>query len=402
MIRSKMMFFIFSFLVMAMSCDESETNNSDGTEEENGVKDEIDPVISCPSNIEHMVKGSEQAFVSFDPPVGTDDNDPVTKLVEGLPSGSTFPDGTTTNVYTVTDKAGNTSSCSFDITVIRDLEGLEEPFVIGGVDTGGKKWERVDALSDEFNGTEFDDSKWWRDPEDDGFKWYGREPTLFRPENVSVGEGNMNVEVFKLEEPESKTIGGNLVSFDYGGCIIRSQATAGPGQFYETRMKANATVLSSTFWIAFQQSCTEGPTRKLELDIQECVGRVHSETETWALKWDNIFHSNTWRHARSCDVDEAQNSPAKTLLEEKNHSRYFVYGCWWKSPSEILFYLDGKLIHQITDPPADFDLSGHITMAIETYDWNPMDDDNNLVINGTLDQRTTKYDWVRTWKLVDE
>ncbi|MES2800793.1 MAG: HYR domain-containing protein [Bacteroidota bacterium] len=35
----------------------------------------------------------------------------------GLPSGSTFPVGTTTNTFDVTDGSGNTSSCSFTVTV---------------------------------------------------------------------------------------------------------------------------------------------------------------------------------------------------------------------------------------------------------------------------------------------
>ncbi|MEZ4920232.1 MAG: HYR domain-containing protein [Saprospiraceae bacterium] len=35
----------------------------------------------------------------------------------GLPSGSTFPIGTTTNTFVVTDPSGNTAECSFDVTV---------------------------------------------------------------------------------------------------------------------------------------------------------------------------------------------------------------------------------------------------------------------------------------------
>jgi len=35
----------------------------------------------------------------------------------GLPSGSVFPVGTTTNTYVVTDGSGNTATCSFDVTV---------------------------------------------------------------------------------------------------------------------------------------------------------------------------------------------------------------------------------------------------------------------------------------------
>ncbi|MFN8236933.1 MAG: HYR domain-containing protein [Chitinophagales bacterium] len=35
----------------------------------------------------------------------------------GLPSGSAFPKGTTTNSFTVTDASGNTATCSFTVTV---------------------------------------------------------------------------------------------------------------------------------------------------------------------------------------------------------------------------------------------------------------------------------------------
>ncbi|WP_422108066.1 HYR domain-containing protein [Winogradskyella sp.] len=38
-------------------------------------------------------------------------------LVEGLPTGSVFPTGTTTNTYYAEDRAGNSATCSFDVTV---------------------------------------------------------------------------------------------------------------------------------------------------------------------------------------------------------------------------------------------------------------------------------------------
>ncbi len=42
---------------------------------------------------------------------------PVVQQTAGLPSGSTFPVGTTTNTFTATDAAGNTATCSFTVTV---------------------------------------------------------------------------------------------------------------------------------------------------------------------------------------------------------------------------------------------------------------------------------------------
>jgi hypothetical protein len=76
-----------------------------------------------------------------------------------------------------------------------------------------------------------------------------------------------------------------------------------------------------------------------------------------------------------------------------------VYGAWWKSPEEIRFYLDGKYAYSI-HPKVAWDVPAYIQMAIETYDWNPLPEDGGLVESGTWEQRTTQYEWVRTWKLV--
>nr|QMS54678.1 beta-porphyranase [Wenyingzhuangia sp.] len=260
-----------------------------------------------------------------------------------------------------------------------------------------KTWVKVETLSDEFNSTTFDDDKWHRNPATDGFSWYGRPPALFEAENVSLSDGNLNVTTVKYETPKNV----RNINWTHGGAIIRSKTTAKHGLYYECRMKANKTVMSSTFWIAFKQNCDNGPIRKLELDIQECVGRVHSNTHSWASGWDKIYHSNTIRHNRSCDIGEETRASGSIKLTETNNSRFFVYGCWWKSPTEILFYLDGKHVYSIT-PTTDFDLEGYITMAIETYDWNPIDPEGSIFETGSFDDLTTKYDWVRTWKLEDK
>jgi hypothetical protein len=45
----------------------------------------------------------------------------------GLPSGSVFPIGKTTNTFTATDQAGNKNSCSFDVTVIDTQRPVIQP-----------------------------------------------------------------------------------------------------------------------------------------------------------------------------------------------------------------------------------------------------------------------------------
>ncbi|MGG5488407.1 HYR domain-containing protein, partial [Gaetbulibacter sp. PBL-D1] len=58
------------------------------------------------------------AIVTYAAPTGADNCGSVTiTQTAGLPSGSAFPVGTTTNTFQIEDTAGNTTSCSFTVTV---------------------------------------------------------------------------------------------------------------------------------------------------------------------------------------------------------------------------------------------------------------------------------------------
>lgn len=84
------------------------------------VADTQYPVISCPGNQTMCATSYTGAYVTWVPPVGTDNCPvPFTNQTDGtgLTPGDTFPPGLTTIEYTVSDSAGNTSSCSFDVTV---------------------------------------------------------------------------------------------------------------------------------------------------------------------------------------------------------------------------------------------------------------------------------------------
>ena len=83
------------------------------------VNDTEDPAITCPADITTSNDtGDCSAVVTYTTPVGTDNcTGATTTQTAGLPSGSAFPVGTTTNTFEVTDAAGNTATCSFDVTV---------------------------------------------------------------------------------------------------------------------------------------------------------------------------------------------------------------------------------------------------------------------------------------------
>lgn len=97
------------------------------------VVDNTPPTISCAADIvadyDAAVNG---AVVTYTAPVGTDNCASTTTQTAGLASGSTFPIGTTTNTFRVTDGAGNFAECSFKVTVaLTSLIGLDSVTITG-------------------------------------------------------------------------------------------------------------------------------------------------------------------------------------------------------------------------------------------------------------------------------
>jgi hypothetical protein len=80
------------------------------------VLDTISPVwISTPQNI---TTGACASAVTFAAPTAADNCTSVTVVqTSGLPSGSVYPVGVTTNTFTATDASGNVSTTSFTVTV---------------------------------------------------------------------------------------------------------------------------------------------------------------------------------------------------------------------------------------------------------------------------------------------
>jgi HYR domain/Secretion system C-terminal sorting domain len=83
------------------------------------VADNQLPTITCPANISAPANvGVCTATVTYTAPVGADNcAGPTTTQIAGFPSGGTFPLGTTTNTFRVTDVASNSATCSFTVIV---------------------------------------------------------------------------------------------------------------------------------------------------------------------------------------------------------------------------------------------------------------------------------------------
>lgn len=84
------------------------------------VNDTEDPTITCPMDIAQGTDDTScDAVVTWSAPI-FDDNCTGASIMSDHDSGDTFPVGTTTVNYTVTDAAGNTATCSFDVVISDD------------------------------------------------------------------------------------------------------------------------------------------------------------------------------------------------------------------------------------------------------------------------------------------
>ncbi|MBD0403737.1 T9SS type A sorting domain-containing protein [Flammeovirga sp. EKP202] len=256
----------------------------------------------------------------------------------------------------------------------------------------GTSWQLRPEVSDDFDGTELDLVKWKNtDPK----RWIGRAPGLFKENTVSVKEGAMCITNYQLEKEEVV----NGQTFTHGCGHVISNKNVNVGNYIECRMKANKTFLSSTFWLINYKNEGQGCDKRVtELDIQECVGQV-TNPQSWNENFDQSMHSNTHSRNVSCDTPTGSVGNSVDLPSGKVYDDFHVYGAWWKSKNEILFYLDGVYQYSVT-PAADFSIDLYIKLVTETYDWNPTPADGGMT--GSWEDRTTKYDWVRTWELSTE
>ncbi len=258
----------------------------------------------------------------------------------------------------------------------------------------GKKWIKIDQLSDDFEGEKLNTKKWEADPEGHpDFGWIGRPPALFKENAITLNDGFMEIEVGKLEKTFTSLKYNTPSIYNYYGGIVRALQPISYGHYFESRFKMSKTEMGGGFWLMSRNTCG----KKHEIDITESVGSVSPLAQEWGKVWDKIMHSNTI--FRKTDCNEATRSQNMMLPEVNNSEKFYTYGCWWKSPTELLFYLDGKHVYTIK-PPVAFDQQLFIHFSIESYDWNPIPENGGKVLSASKEDRTAFIDYIRTYKLV--
>ncbi|WP_066631674.1 LamG domain-containing protein [Labilibacter marinus] len=276
-----------------------------------------------------------------------------------------------------------------------------------------KKWELVEDLSDEFEASSFNGLKWTKDPFNDDYGWYGRWPGLFEEDNVHQQKGLLLLENEIFEKPKKI----NTTEWTHGGAIVRSRAVVQPGMFLECSMQTTSTIMSGTFWLVTEPAdCEDIP--KKELDVTESIGvrngvykkqKDGAEAPAWYEKTSYQFEKGINANARQRKTEclDTKNMPGKARRDIDPSEGFHTYGFYWEGPEKLHFYFDGKYEFSIK-PSIPFEHGMRIVLASETYDFNmPSDDpvlDGFKTADGkdkAVEDRSSKYEWVRTWKTVD-
>ncbi|CAM4285326.1 family 16 glycosylhydrolase [Zobellia nedashkovskayae] len=265
----------------------------------------------------------------------------------------------------------------------------------------GKRWVLNPDFSDEFNGTELDTTKWY----DHHPTWIGRPPGLFMASQVSVGDGFLKMTSKKLEKDTIVHAYGRDITFNVGGAAVVSKKSTQFG-YYECRVKAAATTMSTTFWFSSSNNFT-GPNDcdkyGLEWDIHESIGR---EGDFSGSYFASGMHSNAHFWYTDCDGEKHDyRAPQVKFEDSKLTSEDFnIYGGWWQNESTASYYYNNrvpkhqKFYDKVKDKP--FDQPMYMRLVSETYPFPWIEIPTAEELNDPS-KNTVHYDWVRAYKLVD-
>lgn len=298
--------------------------------------------------------------------------------------------------------------------------------------TEGTHWVMVKPLSDEFEGKKLNRKKWtadpayiWTHPETGQVSnrgWYGSKRSLFVPEQATLTNGALHIEAMMFDKPRRsiKDKQDKPATRKYGGAIVRAKQLVEPGCYMEAKIQASTTAMSCAFWLATRSApCQFYPQKeRLELDILECVGRMTGTMDDdwprddWAIKthWDRIFHFNTWRHPTpECGFEGQWNDAlgkyrgvqkgGKINLGQPNAQGFHVYGCYWHADGkQIDYFLDGKKVKTVV-PDIPFLSPMELKLSSNFYDWIKETDRADMGFNDSKIDRSSKFQWVRIWRL---
>ena len=229
-------------------------------------------------------------------------------------------------------------------------------------------WEKYQPMSDEFDRDFLDTNKWVRNLE----WWKGREPALFKAENVTVSGGQLKLTMRHEPVPERFRQSGY---HDYTSAALHSKDRTCYG-YFEVKARPMNSAGSSSFW--FQGDSVPG--WATEIDVFEIGGKAPRNENKYNMTL-HVFATPAKRKHWSLGT----HWDAPWRLAEDFH----VYGLEWDK-QDIKYYVDGVLVRQVQNTHWQQPL--YLIFDSETMpEWFGMPNDNDL-------PSTFSIQYVRAWK----
>lgn len=237
----------------------------------------------------------------------------------------------------------------------------------------GKKWIKIELLSDEFNGDRLDAEKWVpKHP-----YWTGRDST-HTESNVSIGDGNLRL--MSTLRPGATEVTAQTVT---AACVASSTPRCRYG-YYEARIKSSHLSMTSAFWFQGKYS---------EIDVVENIGNASEPNSAWVnetMMMNTHYFKGGWKNDRA--------TPANWKMPAGSSARFHTYGVWWKDATTIWFYHDGVRVAQV-DCRGPFDEPQYMFFDTEVFTWYGWPTRESLL---DPTKNTMLVDWVRAWQLTDD
>lgn len=237
----------------------------------------------------------------------------------------------------------------------------------------GKKWVKVVSVSDEFNGTQLDTSKWMpRHP-----YWEGRN-SKHTESNVSVEDGKLRL-ISTLREGATDVNPKTITA----ACVTSNAPDCHYG-YYETRIKCSNISMTSAFWFQGKYS---------EIDVIENIGKATNPESKWI---EHTMMINTHYFKKGWKKDRA--TPVNWEMPGYVGSEYHVYGMWWKNKRTCSFYCNGNKVADIRFK-GPFEERQYMFFDTEVFTWHGWPTRESLLDSS---KNTMLIDWVRAWQLADK
>lgn len=262
-----------------------------------------------------------------------------------------------------------------------------------------ENWVLNTSLSDDFNGSTIDESKWIIQGKDNqyqnGFK--GRAPSQFVPSSVSVENGYFTITTkwdptftFLNEWKDGYKYGKKLstdISYTApittGAIISRNTFKYG---YMEIKCKAADGPISSSYWT----TGVDG-----ELDVFEHYGNNPAKPYS-AKRYHTSFHD--WRNGSATYGTRIWTN--EHLLDFRVADEFHVYGLEW-AENFVKIYIDGKLIRcveksSIVDQWTVYNVQ-KVWLDCETFPWE-VSPSNLSATDFPGEGRKFIVDYVRVWQ----